>query len=319
MSERPVRQRFDLLIKRVVPGDQPNHLYFELEFDPRRYEWIEKDGESFLYDRLEKALIPKRVLNELGTQMDGLPLFFQPPLIGNSAEYIQSRRAVVAERLAGTAFNEEALADPSAEFLTEHVGSGLGFAILCIDLVGSTRLANKVDAQVYERIMSTYTDEISRVVPLFRGQVLKYTGDGLIAYFAEPSFITKNDLAIDCAITMRVLVTDALNPALQHEGLPPMSVRIGLDAGDAFVTTLGSASTKRHSDIIGEVVNIAAKVQAISPPNGICLGESAVSALHVSWRERTRPLSVGPEWKVRKRDGTAYEVYELVSPGNAEP
>jgi class 3 adenylate cyclase len=93
------------------------------------------------------------------------------------------------------------------------------------------------------------------VVPLFHGHVLMCTGDGLIAFVAEPSFNSMNDLAVDCALTMRRLISDAVNSALNAERLPSLSVRIGLEAGDAYVVTLDSATTKRDSDIVGEVVN----------------------------------------------------------------
>ena len=61
--------------------------------------------------------------------------------------------------------------------------------------------------------------ELSELVPKFWGYVLKYTGDGLIAYFPEPSFITMNDAALYCALTMRKIVYQALNTALQHRSL----------------------------------------------------------------------------------------------------
>jgi len=51
------------------------------------------------------------------------------------------------------------------------------------------------------RVIPIALFEFSLAIPAFHGHVLKYTGDGLIAYFAEPSFLTKNDLALDCALT----------------------------------------------------------------------------------------------------------------------
>jgi class 3 adenylate cyclase len=309
MAEKLIRKRIDLQIKRIKKGDDPNQFHFEMEFDPRRYEWLEQDGERCLYDKFEKALIPERVVLDMVGRLNGLPVYHQPPLISNSAEYVVSRQNAIADRLRGVDLDEEPNKDPSAEFLDSHSGSELGFAILCIDLVGSTRLS--IESDSYARIVSTYVYEVSRVVPLFRGHVLKHMGDGLIAYFAEPSFNIKNDLAVDCALTMRALILDGINPALSAIGLARLSFRIGLEAGDAFVDVIGSATTKRHSDIVGKVVSIAAKIQAISPVDGIGLGEGAVSALHVSWRQRVRPLVTDSRWQVRKRDRSEYAVYEL--------
>lgn len=94
--------------------------------------------------------------------------------------------------------------------------------------------------------------ELSGVVPLFRGHVLKYGGDGLIAFMPGPSQNHQNDLAIDCALTMHMLVYAAMNPMLEEAGLPLIEVRIGIDAGEASVRVLGSSATKRHADIIGQ-------------------------------------------------------------------
>ena len=60
-----MRQRLDLRIVRVVDSSDPTVLHLEMEFDPRRYKWLEHDGEMCLYDRLEKAVIPERVLHEI--------------------------------------------------------------------------------------------------------------------------------------------------------------------------------------------------------------------------------------------------------------
>ena len=57
-------------------------------------------------------------------------------------------------------------------------------------------------------------DELALIVAQFNGQVLKYTGDGLIAYFTPPSYNRMNDMALDCALTCRHLLYEAVFPAL---------------------------------------------------------------------------------------------------------
>ena len=146
--------------------------------------------------------------------------------------------------------------------------------ILSIDVVGSTKLSQAVSDETYARIIAATVSELSLVVPQFHGHVLNYTGDGFIAYFAEPSFTTKNDLAIDCALTLRLLLYRAINPALEARSLPKLGIRIGSDSGDAVVVTLGDPRTKQHKDIIGAVVNLAAKIQARAEPGTILVGET---------------------------------------------
>ncbi len=307
----PMRQRMDWVIAKFESEEGSGRIGFVMEPDPRRYEWIEREGEQMLFDRLERVLIPQRLLEEMAAQMDGPPLYYQPPGIKDALEYVDSRRSAIAQLLKKGATTAEAGQDPSALTLEQLAGDELGFAILSIDMVASTALAAAVEPGDYARILSTYLYEVSRLIPLFRGQVLKYTGDGLVAYFPEPSFNSMNDLAVDCALTIQLLLRDALRPALRDQGLREIEARIGIDSGEAMVMLVGSPTTKRHADIIGHVVNLAAKVQSAAAPGGVCLGEAAVSALHVSWRQRISPRPPDAAPDLRKADGSPYGLFEI--------
>ena len=145
--------------------------------------------------------------------------------------------------------------------------------------------------------------------------MLNYTGDGIIAYFPAPSFINKNDLAIDCAATMRLLVRDALNPLLIEHGYVPISVRIGLDAGAAAVIAIGSPATKQRKDIIGAVVNLACKIQSRAPEGEIAIGDIAFKNLHTNWRLNCAALEVGSDWQYTQPDSDQpYRIHQLQLP-----
>jgi class 3 adenylate cyclase len=159
--------------------------------------------------------------------------------------------------------------------------------------------------------------ELSNIIPLFRGHVLKYTGDGLIAYFPEPGFTTKNDLAIDCALTLRRLVYFALNPLLREIQYPNIDVRIGLDSGQAYVLTIGSPATKQHMDIIGSVVSIAAKIQSVANPGGVFLGQATLQSLHTQWRVRCAEWPLPDNWPYKTLDGEMYRIHRVIDFGTA--
>jgi adenylate cyclase len=149
------------------------------------------------------------------------------------------------------------------------------------------------------------------VVPQFHGHVLKYGGDGLIAYFPEPSFIIKNDLAIDCALTMHGLVYAALNQCFSEGNLPGIEVRIGLDSGEAYVMAIGSAETKRHADIIGDVVSLAAKIQSRARTGEIWLGETMERNLHTMWREICEKCNEMNDWEYKNQEGRPYRLFRV--------
>jgi len=299
---------------RVLDMDEDTGIAtFELEPDPRRYEQIHHCGEPALRDRFDNTIIPLRVIADaLNKQPTGLPMHYAPPKISDAIAYIDSRKSVIADRLAGDAQTSVAFNDASGELLDSLADHRLDFAIISIDLVGSTRLAASLDAEVYTRLIDVLLTELSEIAPLFHGHVLKYTGDGLIAYIPGPSPNTQNDLAIDCALTMRGLVYQALNPAFAAAGLPEVKMRIGIDAGEAAVHVLGSPQTKRHADLIGEVVSLACKVQGQAAPSEIWLGGVAVRHLHVQWRERLEPVEVPADWPYTDERGKPYELHRVV-------
>ncbi|MFC2099425.1 adenylate/guanylate cyclase domain-containing protein [Candidatus Bipolaricaulota bacterium] len=281
--------------------------------DPRRYDWVEDEGHRYLYDRYDEIFFPEEMVAKRLLELSAGPIGFQPPTIRYAPTYVRDRLDQIRRRLAESPSCDQPQppSDKSEEFLEALSDHELGFAILAIDLVGSTKLITQLPSSVYSRIIDTLLYECSHVVPQFRGHVLKYTGDGLIAYFPEPSFIIMNDLAIDCAMTLHGLVYAAINPCLTEIGLPTIDVRLGLDSGQATVKVLGSGQTKRHADVIGAAISLASKVQSIARPSGVCMGETLNRNLHVMWREICEPQSTPGDWPYSGSDGQPYMVFRV--------
>jgi class 3 adenylate cyclase len=278
--------------------------------NPDRYEWRTIDGETYLCDKLDHIMFPEAALKDMAVHSVGHPITFQPPKIQDAIAYVDSRKVPILEMLNGTPPKNELHSVPEDFLLSLQAGESLGFAILAVDIVGSTVLSLVQDPQHHARTISTLLYEISTVVPLFHGHVLKYTGDGLIAYFPEPSFITKNDLAIDCALTIRHLIYAAFNPALKQLEQVEVNIRIGLDSGDAAVAAIGNPSTKIQMDLIGAVVNLAAKLQSVAPPGGIYIGEVTWRNLHTKWMKNCQLVELGDAWPYTHQKGRPYQVYQ---------
>jgi class 3 adenylate cyclase len=269
-----------------------------------------------LYDKFDDVYLAEDVLAQFARQARGTPITYDAGRLepGGAPEYIKSRKQVIRESFVdGAEHSPNRFADKGEEFLEALAGNELGFAILSLDVVGSTALATSLGSREYRSLLSASLFEWSEAVPLFNGHVLKYTGDGLIAYFAEPSFMRKMDLAIDCALTLRGLLHDALNLVFREQGLPSLAIRVGIDAGEAFVDVVGSPQTKRHADLVGDVVSLASKIQAQAPPDQIFLGASVVQNLHVSWREKCELVEVPDDWPYETKDGAPYRFYRYAT------
>jgi class 3 adenylate cyclase len=309
MSNR-MRARLDFNME-IISWDEESRT-FEIRSvpDPRRYEWQEIDGKRYLYDKFDRFLFSEDVLRQSGNLFDGEPMAYQPPKINDAEEYIKSRTPHIEDRLDGGK-PPPTFEDKSEDFLQSLSSDELAFVIMSLDIVGSTTLATATDQKTYSELVSVILYELSEVIPKFHGHVLKYTGDGLIAYFPEPSFISKNDLAIDCALTLRGLLYRILNPAFEKRGFPTIGIRIGLDAGEAYIATIGSPATKQHKDIIGAVVSLAAKIEAQAEPGGIYLGDTVERNLHTTWRLICEPVDLGEDWNYRDVNGDIYQVHRV--------
>ena len=149
------------------------------------------------------------------------------------------------------------------------------------------------------------------IVEKFNGYVLKFVGDGLIAYFPEPNLIGMTDNALDCAATMKRMILFGLNPILKERNLPALSFRIGLDSGEAIIKTVGAEAVKIHKDLIGETINLSAKIQSLASCNQILMGESTAVYLHTFWRKKIQKLDL-PKWDYKdKTTGETYSIYSL--------
>lgn len=82
-------------------------------------------------------------------------------------------------------------------------------------------------------------------------------------------------------------------PSSSHDPLR-IDVRLGLDGGEAAIVVLGSDKTKRHADLIGDVVSLACKIESRADTGAIFLGETVHRNLHFSWRELCSAVDTPP-------------------------
>jgi len=305
------RRRFDFISEVISVDENSNTASFILRPDPRRYEWRSVRGKRLLYDKFDKVFFDEDVLRQFAEALQGCPLNYEPQTIGNAEEYVRARRPRIESFLKGNQ-PPRVFSDPSEQFLRSLEADRNEFIILSLDLVGSTKLATTLPEEEYSRVIQAVLFEIAEVIPHFHGHVLKYTGDGIIAYFAAPSFISKNDLALDCALTLWRLAHEGLNPVLSDLGYQPIDLRIGLDSGDAAIVAIGSPTTKQHKDIIGAVVSLACKIQSVAAVGGIALGDTTVRNLHTGWRQFCREMDLPSDWKyLDPETGEPYRVHML--------
>jgi adenylate cyclase len=131
-------------------------------------------------------------------------------------------------------------------------------AILVSDVVGYSRLAGADEDRTLSRLRGLRTDLIDPAIDAFRGRIVKRTGDGSLVEFR--SVVD----AVRCAIEVQSAMVE------RNSGVPPdrrIEFRIGIHLGDVVEESDG--------DLMGDGVNIAARLEGIAKPGAICLSEDA--------------------------------------------
>jgi len=126
-------------------------------------------------------------------------------------------------------------------------------AILAADVAGYSRLMGTDEEGTHERLKAHLGELVNPKIAEDRGRIVKNTGDGLLAEFA--SVVD----AVRCAVEVQRGMAD------REPGVPEdrrIRFRIGINLGDVIV---------EEHDIFGDGVNVAARLEALAEPGGICV------------------------------------------------
>jgi adenylate cyclase len=225
------------------------------------------------------------------------------------------------------------------KILRKFSRSKVTFVILHIDLVGSTQLSMILPLDRLTTIIQTFTQEMSTIIALYGGYVLKYIGDAILAFFITNSgnnINSKDDTrqkqqqqqqlylpcinAVNCARSMIKVIQNGINPILNQYDYPEMSIRIGVDVGEIAliqygwdIHTLGDKQIVKepHHDILGYTVNVAIKMTRLAEPNGLVIGQSLYNVLDEKQRSTFERLNISPDvWSyIDEKSGSIYQVY----------
>ena len=136
-------------------------------------------------------------------------------------------------------------------------------AILAADVVGYSRLMGK-DEEATLATLKAYREVIDGLIAHHEGRVFGSAGDSVIAEFASPVE------AVRCATEIQLAI-DKRNADVPEANR--MRFRIGINLGDVVVD---------GDNLMGDGVNVAARLEALAPPGGICISE----AIHAQVRDR---------------------------------
>ena len=228
------------------------------------------------------------------------------------------------------------------KILEKFMESKVNLVILHIDLVGSTKMSLNLPIDKLTTIIRAFAQEMTLIVSMYGGYVLKYIGDAVLAFFVVDSENAKDHSdkdsnsgeynnnfdslqysnVISCAYTMIKVVQEGLNPILNQYDYPDLKVRIGIDVGEIAVVKYGldidkfenNVLKRPHLDLIGYTISIVVKMTSRAQPDHMVIGEEIFEKLDNNRKDVFRQLPDNPDiWNYTKEaTGKIYGLYENI-------
>jgi adenylate cyclase len=173
-------------------------------------------------------------------------------------------------------------------------------AILVADIVGYSRLAGTDEDRTLSRLRGLRSDLIDPAIDAHHGRIVKRTGDGSIIEFR--SVVD----AVRCAIEVMTGLIERNSGVPEHRRIV---FRIGIHLGDVVEESDG--------DLMGDGVNIAARLESIANPGAICLSEQAY--WQVKGRLDLAVSDLGPTQLKNIAEPVRVYSLEIGSPAQARP
>src|SRR6202007_3111249 len=130
-------------------------------------------------------------------------------------------------------------------------------AILAADVAGYSRLMHRDEEATHAKLTALLTEAVHPAIAEHAGRIVKNTGDGFLAEF--PSAVGALRAAMQFQTRIQELTIDEAEDNR-------IALRVGINIGDVIV---------EPHDIFGDGVNIAARLESIAEPGGICISSSA--------------------------------------------
>ncbi|MGC9269684.1 ATP-binding protein [Acidiphilium sp.] len=180
--------------------------------------------------------------------------------------------------------------------------------VLFCDLVGSTTLSTTLDPEDMRELLNAFFSTCSQEVARFGGTIGKYLGDGVLAYFGYPH--AHEDDAERAARAARAMTEEIGRLGSPNGGA--LRVRCGIATGVVLAgDTIGDPAMNEPA-VVGETLNLAARLQTLAPPGGIVIAEQTRRLLGRAFRlEAGEPARLPgfagttPYWLVTGETGTA--------------
>ncbi len=173
--------------------------------------------------------------------------------------------------------------------------------LLFADIIGFTSLSEQMDAEEIQVLLAALWAQLDQIILAHGGALDKHIGDAVLAAWGlEQAREDDAERAVRAALALQQALA-----AFRAAGEAPLHIRVGLNTGLVSVAAVASTGER---NLIGDAVNLAARLQAAAPPDGILISQETYDAVRGLFNAAPQPpLHV----KGKQTPVTAYLVHSV--------
>src|SRR5947207_8158983 len=226
-------------------------------------EWLGRHGlgqyaKTFAENNIDYSVLPD--LTEIDLEKLGVSS------LGHRKKLLRAIEALTAARQPTgptTAVSNAAVVRPSLEQHREAEFRQI--TVMFADLVGSTQLSEKLDPEDLQKLIDAYRVECSTAISRYGGEVARYFGDGVMAFFGWPR-AHEDDAARAVHAPLEIV-----SGVTKISGPVTLACRVGISSGPVLVGETAGSTASWSMDAVGETPNIAARLQTLAAINTVLI------------------------------------------------
>jgi class 3 adenylate cyclase/CheY-like chemotaxis protein len=176
--------------------------------------------------------------------------------------------------------------------------------MLMSDIREFSTICERLPPDQVMRMLNNYLGVMTEIIIGYQGTIDEFIGDAIFAIFGAP--VTRQDdadRAVQCALDMQQAMID-INRGNRKEGLPELSMGIGVNTGDVITGNIGSEKRSKYG-VVGHHVNLTARIESHTSGGDILISDSTLQLLEI-------PVQLGRQQQATvkgiKEPVTMYEV-----------
>lgn len=184
--------------------------------------------------------------------------------------------------------------------------------VLMSDLRGFTSLSEDIPPETIITMLNNYLDVMVQIIDKYHGTIIEFIGDAIMVIFGAPIWIPEQaTCAVACALEMQ-LAMGKVNEWNINQGLPEISMGIGINSGPVIVGNIGSEKRTKYG-CVGANINLTSRIESYTVGEQILISEatmlSVVSPLAIESTQTVHPKGL-------KDPIALYDIKGLGSPYN---